>query len=36
LISWRGRREEAPYLKTPGRKKKVKRKNKSQAPSVEA
>jgi translation initiation factor IF-2 len=36
LLSWRGRREEAPSLKTPGREKRVKRVNKSQAPPVEA
>jgi translation initiation factor IF-2 len=36
LLSWRGRREEALGLKTPGRERKVKRENKSQAPPVES
>ncbi|XP_078177360.1 translation initiation factor 2, small GTP-binding protein [Carex rostrata] len=36
LLSWRGRREEAPGLKTPGREKQVKRMSKPQAPPVEA
>lgn len=36
MLSWRGRREEAPGLKALVREKRVKRDNKPQAPPVEA